>query len=286
LGGDTITMGDANWTMHSQEWERSKQFVSNGIRANYADPVPLSVAQWADYGQMWQAIIQGKMMEALRFQKDDPENDCQGALIWSYTDCVGQTGWAILDYYLRRKAAYYWFRRAAAPLKVIVRERGGQIFTRVVNDTLQPINGTVEMGWWRLDGAAKQTESRPIAVQADGMLNVGPGRAAGSSPDSRQWLYAAVLRDQAGRFVDQSLSMSAPYRNLKLAPPHIKVAPLKERWLEVSSPVFAHAVHAKDHGHELISDNWFDLLPGVPIRIRMAEGANIDAVHLQAVMPR
>jgi hypothetical protein len=69
-------------------------------------------------------------------------------------------------------------------------------------------------------------------------------------------------------------------------PPQIKVTPLRDRWLEVSSRVFVHAAHAEDHGHELISDNWFDLLPGTPIRIRVAEGVDATALHLEAVMPR
>ena len=130
LGTEVIPQGDAAWKLHTRDWERSNDYVSKGIDANYADPGRLSVAEWVLYCQVWQAIIQGKMMEALRFQKHDPKDDCQGALIWSYTDCVGETGWAIIDYSLRHKAAYYWFRRAATPVKVIVRQRNSQCLTR------------------------------------------------------------------------------------------------------------------------------------------------------------
>ena len=38
------------------------------------------------------------------------------------------------------------------------------------------------------------------------------------------------------------------------------------------------AVHAEDHGHELLSDNWFDLLPGVPVRVRLAHGAAVPGL--------
>src|SRR5512147_847797 len=85
---------------------------------------------------MFQAMMQGGVLEGLRFRKDDPVDDCHGALVWSYNDCWGETGWSIIDHYVRRKASYYWFRRAAAPIKVIVRPRGGELVTRVVNDTL------------------------------------------------------------------------------------------------------------------------------------------------------
>jgi hypothetical protein len=56
--------------------------------------------------------------------------------------------------------------------------------------------------------------------------------------------------------------------------------------LEESGPVLAHAVHAEDHGHEVISYNWLDLLRGVSVRIRLAAGIKPEAVHLEAVMPR
>ena len=36
LGTNTMTRGDANWTLHTQASERTEQWVSRGIRANYA----------------------------------------------------------------------------------------------------------------------------------------------------------------------------------------------------------------------------------------------------------
>jgi beta-mannosidase len=287
LGGPDLVRGDAAWRFHTQEWERSRDFVGQGIRLNYADPEGLSASEWATYGQMWQAIMQGAMLEALRFQKQDKANDLEGALIWSYTDCVGETGWAILDYYMRRKAAWYWFRRAAAPLKVLVRERNGQLVTRVVNDTLQPCKGTVEVGWWRLDGRAKQVTNHRIAVPANQTLEVAsePG-AADSGHDPAQWLYAAVLRGRDGRALDQALWLGGPYRRLKLAPPRLEIARRSDGSLEVSSPVFAHAVHTEDHGRDLISDNWFDLLPGVPVRLQWLAPAGAETLRFEAVLPR
>lgn len=231
--------------------------------------------------------MQGGMMEALRFQKGDPANDCEGALIWSYTDCVGETGWAILDYYMRRKAAYYWFRRAAAPLKVLVRERGGQLETRVVNDTLEPVNGTVETGWWRLDGRGKEVTAHRLAIEPNQMVKIAREPAlAGGRHNPSEWLYAAVLRAKDGRAADQAVWLGAPCRRLKLVEPHIETARLADGSLEVSSAVFAHAVHTEDHGHELISDNWFDLLPGVPARLRVVAPGGAEVIHLEAVMPK
>ena len=122
LAADELHPASQAWQMHTNMFE--KETVPAAIRWHYAEPESLTIAEYVVYGQMFQASLHGHAMEALRFRKDDPVDDCQGALIWSYSECWGETGWSIIDYYLRRKASYYWFRRACAPVKVIVRQRG------------------------------------------------------------------------------------------------------------------------------------------------------------------
>jgi len=272
------------WRVHTNEFERDT--LAAAIRCHYADPAGLTVPQYVQYGQMFQAVMHGNAMEALRFRKHDPANDCAGALIWSYSDCWGETGWSILDYYLRRKASYYWFRRACAPVKVIVRRRGDELVTRVVNDTLQPVTGTIEKGWWRLDGSSRNVESLPVVVEPNGILEVGAVKLPPADQrDPTQWLYAALLRGKDGMVTDQSICLLRPYRELALRSPTITVATVADGLLEITSPVFAHAIHVEDHGHELMSDNWFDLLPGVPNHVRIPNGYQRDSIRLEAVMP-
>ncbi len=282
LTPEELQPGSPGWQMHTNMFE--KETMPAAIRLHYAEPETLSVADYVLYGQMFQAILHGHAMEALRFRKDDPVDDCQGALIWSYSDCWGETGWSILDYYLRRKASYYWFRRACAPLKIIVRPRQERLVTRIVNDTLQPFAGVVEAGWWQLDGSHREVESRPVAVSANSMLQVATAPLPeGEQRDPRRWLYAAVLRGPDGVARDQSIWTLRPHRELALSTPEIRAVPLAGGGLEVSSPVYCHGVHVEDHGHALISDNWFDLLPGVAIRLDSAEQVSINGAAFTAV---
>ncbi|WPH03515.1 glycoside hydrolase family 2 protein [Acrodontium crateriforme] len=46
---------------------------------------------------------------------------CGGALVWQLNDCWPVTSWSIVDYYLRKKPAYYTMRRALAPVAVAVK---------------------------------------------------------------------------------------------------------------------------------------------------------------------
>jgi beta-mannosidase len=282
LPPDEMKLDSPSWRMHTNEIDRGT--LSAAIRFHYSDPEKLSLPEYVLYGQMFQMLMHENAMEALRFRKNDPIIDCQGALIWSFSDCWGETGWSVLDYYLRRKASYYGLRRACSPVKVITRQRGDLFVTRLVNDTLEPVAGKVEYGWWRLDGGSRETQLREVTVPANGMIEVTSEKALSSKEkDPTQWLYASVLRKD-GLAADQSVWLLEPYRKLSVSPPQIKVAPCADGCLEASSPVYAHAVHVEDHGHELISNNWFDLLPGVPVRVRLAPGVKPESIQLEAVM--
>jgi beta-mannosidase len=225
---------------------------------------------------------QGRILEALRFRKDDPKDDCQGALMWSYNDTWGEVGWSIIDHYARRKASYYAVRRAAAPVKVLVRSRGQHLVTRVVNDTLKPYRAAVQYGWMRLDGRARELQRRAIAIPANGAIEV----ARVPLPDSTQrnpkeWLFAAMLTGE-GIPDDQAIWLLAPHRDLALAQPKISTS-VNNDTLIISSPVYCHGVHLEDGGHEVVQDNYFDLLPGIPRRISIILPSK--TYRLEAALP-
>ncbi|KAF2437884.1 glycoside hydrolase family 2 protein [Karstenula rhodostoma CBS 690.94] len=46
---------------------------------------------------------------------------CGGALVWQLNDCWPVTSWSIIDYFLRKKPAYYAMRRVLAPVAVAVK---------------------------------------------------------------------------------------------------------------------------------------------------------------------
>jgi beta-mannosidase len=244
LGTDKMDFKDPAWRVHTNSYERDT--VPAAIRYHYAESENLSVPEYVLYGQMFQMNLHEHAMEALRFRKNDPVIDCQGALIWSFSDCWGETGWSVLDYYLRRKPSYYGLRRACAPVKIITRQRGEQFITRLVNDTLKPVSGVVEFGWWRLDASRREVQAREVTVPANGMIEVAAEKVLSSKErEPSEWLYASVLR-QDGVAVDQSVWLLEPYRKLTVSPPQIKVVACGEDCLEVSSPVYAHAVHVEE----------------------------------------
>lgn len=72
-------------------------------------------------------LTQLSQSEALMFayrgwrQQFGDERKCGGALCWQLNDCWPVTSWAIVDYFLRKKPAYYAMARTLAPVAVGVR---------------------------------------------------------------------------------------------------------------------------------------------------------------------
>jgi beta-mannosidase len=270
------------WKIHVDQFESGA--VAEGIRYHYGESKALTLEQFVLYGQMVQALEQSDMIEAARFRKGDPQGECQGALAWSYNDTWGAVGWSIIDYYLRRKACFYGFKRAAAPVKALVRSRDGHLVTRVVNDTLDTYRAMVQCGWMRLDGSARELKRHAITIPANGMIEV----ASVSIPSStgrnpREWLYAAMLSGE-GFAPDQAIWTLAPYRQLALGNPELATT-IKDDALLVESSVYCHGVHLEDEGHEILADNYFDLLPGIARRIPITVPATSGAYPIRAVLP-
>lgn len=256
-------VGSRAWRAHTNQFE--KETTPAAIRRHYAEPEGLAVADYILYGQLFQATLYGRSLEALRFRKGDRRDDCQGALIWMFDDCWGETGWTPIDYYLRRKPSYYWIRRACAPVRAIVRRRGRHLVTRVVNDTLQPVEVLLCGGWLRVDGSRTRVAQQRVTVPANQALEaMREPIPAPRVQDPRQWLYAAWLEDGDP---DPSIWTLVPHRSLELPATPLTVQRLGTQ-IAVTSPVYAHAVHYPDRGRALLSDNYFDLLPGVPKRLR------------------
>jgi beta-mannosidase len=282
LKPDELSLTNTAWKIHQNSMERGTTWA--GIRYHYGDYKDLSLDQFVLYGQMFQAMLQGGAVEAMRFRKDDPKADCEGALVWSYNDCWGETGWSIIDHYARRKASYYWFRRGAAPVKVLVRSRDGQLVTRVVNDTLKSYKAVVRCGWVRLDGTSSKLQEHSVTVPIDGMVEV--ATAPIPSPgerDPKEWLYAATLRGE-GIPDDQAIWLLAPHCKLAMAKPVITTK-IRNGVLEVSSPVYCHGVHLEDNGQEVLADNYIELLPGIPCHIPITKPTPTGEYPLEAVMP-
>ncbi len=110
------------WAVHSTEdirIERSNgrnEMMRNHLRIMYGK-APEDLETFAKLSQIYQAEALKTMMENCRSR-----NDCHGLIWWNMLDCWPQISDAVVDYYFRRKAAYFYMRRCQQPLLAFVGE--------------------------------------------------------------------------------------------------------------------------------------------------------------------
>jgi beta-mannosidase len=78
---------------------------------------PDPIEQFVYSTQLMQAECLASAYRLWRRQWKGPGREyCGGALVWQINDCWPVTSWAIVDYYLRPKHAYYTVKREMAPI--------------------------------------------------------------------------------------------------------------------------------------------------------------------------
>jgi len=89
------------------------------------------------------------------------KGNCGGAMFWMFSDIWPSGTWAILDYYMIPKAAYYSAKRAFEPLVPIITKHEDGTALYIVNDTMDEVSGTVSIRVTDAEGNihAERTES-------------------------------------------------------------------------------------------------------------------------------
>ncbi|HLV80156.1 MAG TPA: glycoside hydrolase family 2 protein [Chthonomonadaceae bacterium] len=208
------------------------------------------------------------------------------AIFWMFNDSWPTTHtWAIVDYYLRRRLAYHPVRRAFQPVTVVVvtEEQGssvpsvssviqtGEVGRKAqkvvsvygINDTQEIWKGDLRCGLFALAGGLPRDESQAVTLPANtSTLLTQFERAAWESLGTiRSGAFALLM--QHGQTVAQHRMFVERFKDLRFIEPHIELKREKGR-LTLTSEGFAWGVCLDLDGERPLSDNCFDLLPGIP----------------------
>ncbi len=259
------------WDLHNNTFE--KHTVAAGIERHYGiSSHGLDLDDYILYAGMVQSTMLGYSLEAFRFREN-----CGGGLFWMYNDTWGEVGWTIIDYYLRRKIAYYGVARAFEPLKAILRRVDGRCEIVAANDTPETVSFVARVGYLSFDGKKDATAFQSFTLPSRSRVNLGSyaleeswdlhGGAFVFMPENCERLKPAFLRTDDMKAL--KLSGGKPVVASQAADG-------QDMLVTVTSSVFVHAVHFK--ADFKATDNYFDLLPGEErtIRIMGAAGANIE----------
>ncbi|RDB15256.1 Beta-mannosidase B [Hypsizygus marmoreus] len=181
-----------------------------------------------------------------------------GVLVWQLNDCWPVTSWAIIDYFMRPKPAYYTIKRELAPFSIgisrtVIKDRendrprqyyefgatqslGATLAIWATNSTLAPLHTlTLELTFNALDPASPwsqtSTEAIPLlpANQATELLSLpcpGPPLATVEPPlwtSTYNVVVSARLITESGEVLARAVDWPQPFRYLEVPDPGVKV---------------------------------------------------------------
>ncbi|MEZ4726234.1 MAG: hypothetical protein R3E79_03760 [Caldilineaceae bacterium] len=225
-------------------------YVSDTVRA----PADLASAIYAT--QLVQAEALGAAIRGWRRAFGGPGHYAvAGALVWQLNDCWPVTSWAMIDYALCPKPAYYVVRRELAPLVVGVAKAEAGAAVWAVNGTTAPVAAELVLTTWTLAGEQIASEQRTVTLVSNQATEL--GRCAFDAAQSHV-LGARLLVD--GAVVSRAVLWPEPFKYLTLPDPALVLEQDQDRLrLRVARP--AKGVWLRAGDGVTWSDNMVDLLP-------------------------
>jgi beta-mannosidase len=259
--GNPVRRDGAIWKHHTNTFE--KDTVVAGISKHYIDADNLDLDGYLLYAGLCQGLMYQYSLEAIRYK-----TNCWGSLFWMYDDCWGEVGWTILDYYLKRKPSYYYVKRAFAPLKLILREVNGLVNVMGVNDTGKPASFEMEYGYVSFDGSARATKKEYLTLPP-----YSRGIVFQFEKGAHDFLEGICFVKPEKVGIEPATLRTNVFRNLHVIEASLRVRDVSRSdgivSFTVSSDTYAHAVHFGLEEGMLLSDEYFDLLPGESRRIEV-----------------
>jgi beta-mannosidase len=102
-----------------------------------------------------------------------PGSTCRGGLVWLARDFWPGAGWGIIDSTGRAKAAYWYLKRALAPVALLAADEGlNGLWLHAVNDTTGPIEADLRIALYR-DGLLRGEQAlTTLQVPARGFRSI------------------------------------------------------------------------------------------------------------------
>jgi beta-mannosidase len=242
---------------------------------------PKDFASFVYLSQVQQAEIIKIGAEHLRRQR--PRT--MGSLYWQLNDCWPVASWASIDYFGRWKALHYYARRFYDDVLVSPFLHDDAVDVHVVSDKLQPISGTIHMRLLDFSGNVllEQTKAVQIAAQSSAISFAIDKPTLAAKGDLRR-SFMVVDLDVAGKKLSRNLMFFDVTHNLELP-----VAPKIETTLSKNTEDYTVTLQSSKLARSVLlsfgdleaqtSDNYFDLLPGEAVTIRVKSPATLEQLR-------
>lgn len=224
---------------------------------------------------------------------------CAGALVWQINDCWPVTSWAICDYYLRPKHAYYTIKREMAPITLGITRKEHKYpkdkYTRAFVDTktiievwgsnlsLDDLNVECVLKAWDVetgDETYSETVVSNFALPENRSTEIikleVPVQAKNRNQEARTVVAAYLYKD--GQQIARYVNWPEPLKYLHLQKPkHLKTVLSDDAsTVSVSAEFPVKGVSLESEDDEVrFDDNLIDIVPGEVVTVKI-KGAKKD----------
>jgi beta-mannosidase len=249
-------------------------------------PEPKDFPSFVYLSQVLQAEAIKVGAEHLRRQRPNT----MGSLYWQLNDCWPVASWASIDYYGRWKALQYYARRFYDDVIVSPFAHDGKVDVYVVSDKLQPLGGQVRTRLLDFSGKVLSDKNQEVQVPAQ-------SSAVYFTLDEKQLLANADPKksflvfdlEVGGAELSRNLTFFDTMHNLDLpAAAHIETSLENSNGaytVTLRSPVLARSVYVSFGDLDVQTlDNYFDLLPGEPVTVKLKAPSSVSLDQLKSSM--
>ncbi|HBL77081.1 MAG: hypothetical protein A2W90_19080 [Bacteroidetes bacterium GWF2_42_66] len=198
------------------------------------------------------------------------------AIFWMYNDSWPVTnGWTIVDYYLRKKLAYHPVRRAFGQICVVVAEEGNKINIYGINEKQQSWKGKLHFGLFSTDGKFPVDEFKTVTLPSNTSTVIASfEKMTFEKAGINNHGAFAVLQDQE-KIISQHRLFLTRFKDIELLKPHISIKYSNDKAV-ITAPAYVWGVCVDIDGESEVSDNCFDLLPGIPYTVDIKKGEKVE----------
>jgi beta-mannosidase len=247
-----------------------------------ADPVRL---RWEDPARYLEAsrVTTGAIMAQAIAEMRASGSPCAGALIWTLSDLVPGAGWGLIDATGRRKAAWYFARRAFTSRLQLTDEGLNGLRLHAINEAAEPLDAHLRMRFFRDGEVVVATGERDLTVPPRQTVGVDVdlllGRFFDSAcayrfgPPGYDFATAELIDRTTGARIGEASFFPGKLPLDRRADPALSAQLQLDRpgsaLLSLRSARLAYWV-ALDAGAWLPDDNYFHLAPGTQSTVRLS----------------
>ncbi len=274
----------SDWQIDSEVMKaHQRSSIGNETILHYLDQYLPPVENFDDLlykSQFLQAEGLKIALEGHRLAK--PTN--MGSLFWQINDCWPVASWSAIDYFGRKKALYYYARRAFAPVLISGHQEGNNVILMVVSDIPQAVAAAIHVRIAGFNGKVIFEETKEVEIPAGGVENVkrvNVERHLKKMDKKDVFMKCELLIDNAK--VSESWFFFDRFKNLELPESDIAYEVSEadgKKYVTVTSGDLAIGVYlSAENVDVLFEDNFFNLFPGEERIIAIESQATIKEIE-------